>query len=198
MKMEMVLKITLKKINMSLIDSDIQFLEYQSKICIIPIMEKCQVMLDLETPQNQELIHGQLQEQKKQKRPKKKLTNRKKSLNLKLILKHLNKMSNLNQNSNQEQNKLQEKSLMPMEMVLKIIEQLLDIGWINSIMMFMDPKLMISTTPTMVNYPDMRDIQKIQHLEKNGFKHQKQRQNSFSNLKITLVLDLKIKLCKHN
>lgn len=168
---------------MSLIDSDIQFLEYQSKICIIPITEKCQVMLDLEIPQNQELIHGQLQEQKKQKRLKKKLTNRKKLLNLKLILKHLNKMSNLNQNSNQEQNKLQEKSLMPMEMELKIIEQLLDIGQINSTMMFTDLKLMIFITPTMVNYLDMKDMEKIQHQEKNGFKLQKLKPNFCFNSK---------------
>jgi len=49
--------------------------------------------------------------------------------------------------------------------------------------MFTDLKLMIFITPTMVNYLDMKDMEKIQHQEKNGFKLQKQKPNFYFNWK---------------
>ena len=58
MKTEMVLKTTLNWININLINSERWSSVHQLRICIILITEKCQVILDSETLQSQELTHG--------------------------------------------------------------------------------------------------------------------------------------------
>lgn len=175
----------LKKLKENSTDLDIKFLVLGSKTCTTLITEKCQVILDLEILPNQILIHGLLLEQKKQRKLKRELKRKKKLPNLKRILLHLNKMSNwvhLLVELQKELNRLQEESLMPMVMVLRIIELLLDHGLINSMSKFMEMILMIFITPTMEKYQDMNDMEKIQRQTASGNNLRKPKPNSLYKL----------------
>jgi len=208
-KMATELKIMFIKLKENSTDLDIKFLVLGSKTCTTLITEKCRAMSDLEIFLNQEQTHGLKLELKKQKKLKRELPRKKKLHNLKRILLHLNKMSNWDHLlvGLKELNRLQEESLMPMVMVLRIIEVLLDHGLINSMSKFMEMILTIFITPTMEKYQDMNDMVKIQRQMASGSNLRKPKPNSLYklvksnfrilNFKQNLIKDVKTNTMKN-